>query len=228
MTIDNRIFIIGASSSIAKTIVQCIESNTEIICITRKKTDYLCGIKIINVIEYSESEICKLLNNLEKAKKTTVIFCNGISDSQLYYKLSSKELREIINVNFTLPMLLTKVFLNLMLLDEIRFIYFSSSRAKLGDPGITMYSASKAALVAAVKSLSLEYGRSKKYFFIISLGLLDGGLINKISNEKIAELKKRSAIKNYVEFEEIQSTIRYILSNRSMTGSIIYCDNGYH
>ena len=157
-----------------------------------------------------------------------VIFCNGITDNALFYELNRQKLDRIIEVNLTLPLSITNVFLRKMPLDEVRFIYLSSTRAQLGDPGITLYSATKEALKTAAKVLSLEYGVTKKYFFVISLGLTEKGLIGKINHKKLDELKSRSASKVYVELEELTKAIRFLKDNTSMNGSVLYCDNGYH
>jgi NAD(P)-dependent dehydrogenase (short-subunit alcohol dehydrogenase family) len=223
-----RVFVIGASSGVAKIITEGLSQSAEIILISRKKIEPMKGVKALLVEEYSEDSIKNIINSMDRSKSTAVIFCNGIADSDIFYKISNNEIDHVMRVNFIDPLVITKTFLRLMQLDEVRFIYLSSSRAELNDPGITLYAASKAALTAASKSLSLEYGRTKKYFFIISLGLLETGLINKISNEKIAYLKQRSAINKFIDPAEIQIVINFLFSNNSMTGSVVHCDNGYH
>jgi 3-oxoacyl-[acyl-carrier protein] reductase len=226
--IERRIFIVGASSGVAKIIVRGLTCGSEVICISRKKVKDIFGIEEVVVQDYTEESIKDLVNGRVRAKSTVVIFCNGVTDSELFYKLSSAEISNVMMVNCIVPLVVTRIFLSQISMDEIRFIYLSSSRAELGDPGITLYSASKAALTAAAKSLSLEYGRSNKYFFVISLGLSETGLINKISKEKISYLKNRGAVKKFVDPVDIQYAINYLLSNKSMTGSVLYCDNGYH
>jgi short-subunit dehydrogenase len=226
--IERRIFIVGASSGVAKLIVQGLTFGSEVICISRKKVEDVFGIEVVVVKDYTEESIKYLINCRVRAKSTVVILCNGVTDSELFYKLSSTDISNIMTINCIVPLVVTRTFLSQMLNDEVRFIYLSSSRAELGDPGITLYSASKAALTAAAQSLSLEYGRVNKYFFVISLGLSNAGLIDKISKEKISYLKNRGAIKKFVDPLDIQCAINYLLSNKSMTGSVLYCDNGYH
>ena len=136
-------------------------------------------------------------------------------------------MENIWRVNFHTPMLLTQMFLKKELSKDVRFIFLSSSRAEYGDKGIVLYSATKAALKAAVKSLALEYAKMEKYFYIISLGFFEYGLINEISDQKIRNLMDRSCIADFVEIDELVKCLELVESNKSLTGSSIYCDNGY-
>ena len=181
---DLRIFVIGANAAIAEGIIQRLVRNGGSSWRIQGSVNFMRKeIELELVEKYSEQEMIAVLEKRPAAKKTLVIFCNGITDNALFYELNRQKLDRIIEVNLTLPLSITNVFLRKMPLDEVRFIYLSSTRAQLGDPGITLYSATKEALKTATKVLSLEYGVTKKYFFVISLGLTEKGLIGKINHK---------------------------------------------
>lgn len=226
---DLRIFVFGASSMIAKQLIEGLSPFGELVGVSRSSSIDKVSSQNVEFLEsYSEREVALLLDKRPIANKTLVIFCNGITDQNLFYKLTSEQLNKVVEVNLTIPLSITKIFLKKMPLNEIKFIYLSSTRAELGDPGITLYSATKGALTSAAKVLSLEYGRTAKYFFVISMGLTNKGLIGEINSGKIKEMQSRSASKNYVDLEELTRAVLFLKDNISMNGSVLYCDNGYH
>ena len=220
-------YIFGSGSGIAKIVSQIDFGQSEVIFISRSSND-LPGYGYEEIVEnYSEQTINQLLSKRPNHTKINVIFCNGITDQGIFSSLNSQQIDNITEVNFTIPMKITNCFLRNYTFTETRFIYLGSTRAEKGDRGIVMYSATKSALVSAVKSLSLEFSNFEKYFFVLSIGLTESGLINKISDSKIDYLKKRAAISAFVNEAELQNSIMFLLKNKSMTGSILYCDNGY-
>ena len=77
--------------------------------------------------------------------------------------------------------------------------------------------------------MSIEYGSFGLNFRVILLGLINGGLKNKINKDKI--IKKiilRTPNEKYIKIKEILKTIKYIENDKTGSGSIINCDNGYY
>jgi NAD(P)-dependent dehydrogenase (short-subunit alcohol dehydrogenase family) len=103
----------------------------------------------------------------------------------------------------------------------------SSSRAFYGDKGISVYSASKIALINFAKCLQLEYGSININFRVILIGLLKGGLKNILSEKKIKEIFSRSKIKNYITKKQILFSIFSAINAKKNSDVVIKCDNGY-
>jgi len=226
--IGERVVVLGAGGWIANVIINGLCKVDEVVLISRSNISASDNIRVHHVEGYGETELLDIVRTFSPSKKTTIIICNGIADSAVFYAIEASEIDKVIAANLSIPLTATHVILNSLLTGELRFIYLSSTRAELGDPGVVLYSATKAALTASVKSLSLEYGRLKRYFFVLSLGLTEGGLLHKISENKSRELLKRAAIRDYVKPNDINRAIDYLRSNRAMSGSVLYCDNGYH
>jgi len=152
---------------------------------------------------------------------------NGITDSKAFYKIDSKEISQIIKVNFELPVLITNLIVKNFILKKTKYVYFSSSRALLGDRGISLYSSTKSALKYFAKSLSLEYGKFNHFFYTISLGVFEKGLVKKVKKPELEKIIKRSALNKYVEVDELVRAVNFISENDSATGSVLNIDNGY-
>lgn len=225
---NRRLIFFGGSSELAHQMIDAFADEYEVIVLSRKNIEADPRVKQFLIEDYDVKNISPIIAELPRATESAVVFFNGIADSKPFYLLPSDEIQKIISVNVEIPLRITQMFINSMVSDEIRFIYFSSTRAEFGDRGVVMYSAAKAALRAAIKSLSLEYGKINKFFYVVSLGIFDLGLIKQVNEKKINNIKKRSAINAFVDTDELRNCIELILKNRSLTGSVIYCDNGYH
>ena len=225
---SRRLIFFGGSSELAHQMIDAFADKYEVVVFSRKNLEADPRVKQYLIENYDVKNIAPIITELPPATDSAVVFFNGISDSVPFYSLPSDEIMKIMAVNVETPLRITQMFINSMVSDEISFIYFSSTRAELGDRGLVMYSATKAALRAAIKSLSLEYGKINKFFYVVSLGIFNHGLIKKVNEKKINDIKKRSAINTFVDTDELRNCIELILKNKSMTGSVIYCDNGYH
>lgn len=227
-TKDFDFFLIGGSAGLAAPIMQRFLKSANIHVISRKKRNFKnkkC--KWIKVKSYNEKAISNIIKKNSSKKKIIIMFLNAISDTKPFYYITSKELNKIVNTNLILPLNITKEILVKLFNKEIKFIYFSSSRAEKGDKGITIYAASKTALINSIKSLSMEYSNLKKFFYGISLGIFKTGLIKKVPKNKIKKIKSESAISDFVKFDDLNNCIELIIKNNSLTGSVINCDNGY-
>lgn len=226
--VDSELVIIGGSSGVAVNLIKHFSQRNRVFVFSREKVpEENENIISFVVSTYESNAIVRKVKELSEARHLTVLFMNGVSDEAPFYQLSDDDIDKIFDINVKLPLKLTKKFISEFLQIDVSFLYFSSTRAEVGDLGITIYSASKAGITAASKNLAREYGKFKKYFFVISLGVFEAGLIGKLSEKKIKELTSNSAVKGTVPFEDLYRVIELTFLNRSASGSILYCDNGY-
>ena len=227
--LDKTIVIFGASSELALDLAASLSEFFNIICVSQKIIKpFNEKIRTIKLKDYSSTEIHSISSSLDMSKEHIFLFMNGITDKSAFYKLEKEEISNVLKVNLELPILATNVLLKEFLNQSTRYVYFSSSRALLGDKGIALYSASKSGLINFSRSLSLEYGKYKQFFYTISLGVFDKGLVKKVKKETLDRIIKRSAINNYVDLIQLREMIIFIANNTASTGSNFYLDNGYH
>lgn len=223
-----RLVVFGGSSALAKDLCAGLSDHFDIVSVSSKKSDsYDTKIKNIKVEEYSHTELLNLINSFDKKTEHLFLFMNGITDSSAFFKLSHKEISNIIRVNLELPVIITNILVNKFMLKKTKYIYFSSSRALLGDRGISLYSSTKSSLKFFARSLSLEYGNFNQFFYTISLGVFKKGLANKVKKTSLDKILKRSAINDYVSIDDLIKSIIYISENDGASGSVLNVDNGY-
>jgi short-subunit dehydrogenase len=221
-------FIFGASSEIAKNLLDKIQLKNEVICFSSKKIiKRQARVEYIKT-NYSSASIEKILKKkIDRKNKNIFLFFNAISEKKAFYQLKEKEINKIININFTTPIRTTNVIIRNHYLKNITCIYFSSSRALHVDRGISLYGSTKIGMESFVKSIALEYGNLGLNFRVVSLGLLEGGLEKTISESTRNSIFKRSAIKKNIKIDELHKIIEFIIKDKTGNGSTIKCDNGY-
>ena len=223
-----KIVLFGGSSGLALDLCQKLSNSFNIINVSSSSTNLNHkNIKEVKLNKYSEKELLKFLLSLSKKDEHIFLFMNGITDSKAFYKIDSEEISRIIKVNFELPVLITNLIVKNFILKKTKYVYFSSSRALLGDRGISLYSSTKSALKYFAKSLSLEYGQFNHFFYTISLGVFEKGLVKKVKKSELEKIIKRSALNSYVNIDELARAVNYISENDSATGSVLNIDNGY-
>jgi len=223
-----KIVIFGGSSGLAIDLSIRLSKDFYVINISSKSTNLNHkNIKEIKIDKYSEEEISKIIFSLSKQAEHIFLFMNGITDSKAFYKMGNEEISHIIKVNYELPVIITNIIIKNFILQKTKYIYFSSSRALLGDRGISLYSSSKSALKYFARSLSLEYGKFNHFFYTFSLGVFEKGLVDKVKKSNLDKIIKRSATNSFVDIDELERAVSYISENNSATGSVLNIDNGY-
>lgn len=118
--------------------------------------------------------------------------------------------------------------------DKASVIITSSSLSTMGMPGVSAYSASKAAVHSLAKSLSNELADRKIRVNVISPGPVTTPIIGRggATDEQVEKMKagraSRTVIKRMGEAEEIAAGMLYLASDdsRFMLGSELVLDGG--
>ena len=107
-------------------------------------------------------------------------------------------------------------------------INISSIIATTGFNGLSVYGATKSALIGFTKSLSRELGRANITVNCISPGYMETEMTTGLNESKLASIKRRSPMKKLVELEDVAHAAIYLLSNEasSVTGITITVDAG--
>jgi short-subunit dehydrogenase len=223
-----KYFIFGSSSAIAEKLIQKIQDNNQVICFSSKKQSKKHK-NIINIkTNYSISNLKKVIDKeIDKKNKNIFLFFNALSENKAFFKIAEKEIDKIININFIIPIKITNLVIKNYYLNNINFIYFSSSRALNIDKGISLYGSTKIGIESFAKSMALEYGNLGLNFRVISLGLLKGGLEKTISEKIRRSIFQRSSIKKNITIKDLYKIVKFAVEDKSGNGSTIKCDNGY-
>ncbi len=223
--------IFGASSSIGMGLVERVDSEIDVILVSRKWAgdSFISrpGIQAFAVSDYSFQHLEPVFSAIEQYSDASFLFLNGVAESVAFYKLDEEFIKEVLSVNLCLPISLTNELIKRFVRKKLTFIYSSSSRALMGDVGISVYSASKVGLVNFAKCMALEYGRLGHQFVVLSLGLFEGGLNHLLTERQRVKIFNRSAAPTFVSLDELWNSMKFAIQNRSVNGSVLKVDNGY-
>ena len=227
------IILIGASSGIGSLIVEKLLKTDDIIAtynkgkILDKKTFKHKLIKVKLDIT-SESQIINFVKKYKKIfNKITLINLSTIKLDQLILNINQRDLIKAFEVNVFSNFYLAKYFIPIMIKENYgRFIFISSSKAEMGDVGISTYSSSKYSLHGLSKSISKEYANFGITSNILSLGYFETKLWKKLRAEKKTQLIDEIPSKNLGNSTNISNIILSVIKSEFINSSVIKIDGG--
>lgn len=162
------------------------------------------------------------------SSKISLINCAGISYNAYGHKADLIKWSQVIEVNLIGAFNIIHELLPIMRNNNWgRIINFSSVVAKYPTPGVSAYSASKAALWGLTKSLSIENASKGITINNINLGYTEAGMgIKDVPPAFKSSILDKIPLKRFCSKEEVYETVRYILNNAYLTGSSIDLNGG--
>ena len=162
-----------------------------------------------------------------------IVHAAGISDTVLFQFLKKERLENIFNINFFAPVVLFQLLLKKKLLRKGGSIVFLSSidgpiTAHIGN---SMYSATKGALSAMMRNMSIELASKGIRVNAVLPGMTETPLIHNddITQEQLNKDMELYPLKRYADPREIAWAIIYLLSDASTftIGANLVVDGGF-
>jgi 3-oxoacyl-[acyl-carrier protein] reductase len=139
------------------------------------------------------------------------------------------DISKLLRVNVEAPILLAKYAARSMLLGRAgRIINISSIIADTGYNGLSVYGATKAALIGLTKSLARELGQSNITVNAVAPGFMATEMTKNLGSEKLASIIRRSPLKRLATVEEVADGVAYLMgpAANSITGITLTIDGG--
>jgi len=141
-----------------------------------------------------------------------------------------EEIRRLIALNLEATIVLTQAVSRVMLARESgSIISISSITALQGVRGVSVYSATKAALDGFTRSLARELGPQGIRVNSVAPGYFESDMIASISEEHRQSIERRTPLRRLAKPGEIAGVVRFLASAeaRFMTGQTLVVDGGY-
>ena len=162
-----------------------------------------------------------------------LVHCAGLGQRLPCKDVESKDVDEVMNVNFKAPVMLHAEILRQKKLNKAASIVYVASIASWSPSlGNSIYSASKGAMVSYANCLALELAPRKIRVNCISPAMVWTDLIQNdaVDIEQLKEDEQVYPLKRYGQPEDIANLAVYMLSDASswMTGSNVNITGGGH
>jgi 3-oxoacyl-[acyl-carrier protein] reductase len=153
----------------------------------------------------------------------------GLGTAGVLAMMREDQIEALVRLNTVSPILLTKAVVRAMMSERAgRIVNMSSVVACTGYHGLSVYSATKAALIGFTRSLAREVGPLGITVNAVAPGFIDTEMTSEMEVGHKEQIKRRSALKRMAEVSDVAAAVQYLLSDgaRNVTGTTLNVDAG--
>lgn len=178
-----------------------------------------------------EAAIKQGVSVIQKSKKPIDILVNvaGVTLDAFFHMITMEQMKKTFAINFFSQMFFTQYITKLMLRQKKGSVINVSSISALdGNPGQLSYASSKAALIAATKTLSAELAPQGIRVNAVAPGVIQTAMTANLPQEVLNRQIARCELKRLGLPEEVAKAILYLASDASsyITGQVVRIDGG--
>ena len=236
---DKVALITGASGGIGMSIVkkmkQCgaklIISGTRQNVLNNLASELGDDVKTIITDLNNKDDVLNLAKEAEASFGRIDILINnaGITADNLFLRMKDDEWDQVINVNLSAPMRLTRQVIKGMLKRRYgRVIFISSVVGYSGNAGQSNYAASKSALVGFTKSIALEVASRGITCNLIAPGFISTPMTDKLSDDQKKNIVENIPVNRLGKVDDISNGCVYLASDEAgfITGTTLHINGG--
>lgn len=210
-----KVLVTGATGSIGEAIVKEYAKNGYFVYIHYNSNKEKAS-KILEdidnngeLITFNMKDKNSIKSSLEDLKVDVLINNAGIIKDNLFFFMEDEQWEDVINTNLSGLFYVTKIISkNMMMNKKGSIINVASISGIVGNSGQANYSASKGAVIAFTKTLSIELGRYNIRVNALAPGIIESEMIEKIPN--VNELKKAIPLKRFGKASEVAKCAYFI------------------
>jgi 3-oxoacyl-[acyl-carrier protein] reductase len=153
----------------------------------------------------------------------------GIGTSGVLAMMRDEQIETLIRLNTLSPIVLTKHVVRSMMSERAgRIVNISSIVAATGYHGLSVYSATKAALIGFTRSLAREVGPLGITVNAVAPGFIATEMTRELDGAQREQIMRRSALRRLPEPQDVAFAVEFLLSEkaRNITGTTLTVDAG--
>jgi 3-oxoacyl-[acyl-carrier protein] reductase len=191
------------------------------------------GASVVPVyFDLTESEQIKEgMKTIMSSKRSIDVLVNvaGLTHNSLFHMTTVESMRQLFEVDFFSQMLITQYITKLMVRQKSgNVINVASVTGIDGNPGQVAYSAAKAALIGATKTLAIELAEHNIRVNAVAPGVIRTDMTTSLAPDKLDELIRRVVMRRSGLPEEVANVMLFLASDLSsyVTGQVLRIDGG--
>jgi 3-oxoacyl-[acyl-carrier protein] reductase len=143
--------------------------------------------------------------------------------------MHNSKIEALIRVNTVSPIVLTKYVVRTMMAEGGgRIVNVSSIIGFTGYSGLSVYGATKAAMLGFTRSLAREVGRLGVNVNAVAPGFMETEMTQGLEGEQRQKVARRSALRRLAEVDDVANAVEFLLGEggKSITGTVLTVDAG--
>lgn len=201
-----------------KEVEEIIRTSGDLFVFVKADLQDLASLKnIVNLAINKYNTIYGLVNNA------------AIGQDNILTHTTDDEIHRIITVNLEAQIILTKYVIRQMILQDFggRIVNISSIAGSRGYSGLTVYSATKAAVEAFTRSLSREVGYRNILVNSIAPGFFESEMSKILGEQQLEAIRRRTPTLRLIKAEDIIPVFNLLMFEPiNITGTTFYVDGG--
>ena len=154
----------------------------------------------------------------------------GLGTPGVLANMREEQMEALLRLNVMAPMTLTKYVLRAMMVEQKggRIINISSVVSLTGYSGLSVYSATKSALMGFTRSLAREVGQLGITVNAIAPGFAETEMTSGMTEEDRGRIAQRSALRRLIDATDVAHAVEFLLSDgaKNITGTLLTVDAG--
>jgi 3-oxoacyl-[acyl-carrier protein] reductase len=225
------VLVTGGNRGIGRSIAQKFLDNGDTVVVTSRTGEAINGLHVVKCDVSDTASVDAAFDEIEATwGPVEVAVANaGITRDGLIMRMSDDDINDVLNTNLVGAIRIARrASRSMMKARSGRLIFISSVVALMGSAGQVNYSASKAGLVGAARSLARELGSRGITSNVIAPGCVDTDMTAELSEDRKNEIGGNVPLGRYATPEEVADVAVFLASKAAgyITGAVIPVDGG--
>jgi 3-oxoacyl-[acyl-carrier protein] reductase len=176
-------------------------------------------------------EIPQLVKKLHRRLGSIYALVNnaGLGTDGALAMMHNSKIEELLHLNLLSPIVLTKYVVRRMMAEGGgRIVNIASITAFTGYSGLSVYGATKSALVGFTRALAREVGSMGINVNAVAPGFVETDLTGRLDESKRQQIARRNALGRLTSVDDVASAVEFLLGSQAdgITGTVLTVDAG--
>jgi len=239
-----NVVVTGGSRGLGLGIVRRLAAvGHRVVAIARKETNQLttameeaerAGAGAIRFVAFDLADVTGIPQLVKKIRDDVGPIYGLVNNAALGFDgalalMPTSQIEQLVRVNTLAPIVLTKYVVRSMMADGGgRIVNVASVVGFTGYSGLSVYAATKAAMLGFTRSLAREVGRAGVTVNSVAPGFVATDMTQGLDDEQRQQIARRSALRRLPDIDDVADAVEFLLGAgaKSITGTVLTVDAG--